>query len=90
MDIDTDRIHWVVAHGPGSEQLKGASIEGVQPSLETIAMLRPDLVVAWEEAGTARIRPRLEALGDIVDGGAGRAPHPSRSTAGVESRWRDR
>lgn len=36
---------------------------GLTPSLEAIAALRPDLVVAWEEAGTARIRPRLEEMG---------------------------
>lgn len=36
---------------------------GLTPNLETVASLRPDLVVAWEEAGTARIRPRLEELG---------------------------
>src|SRR5690606_10820233 len=36
---------------------------GLTPSLELLASLRPDLVIAWEEAGAARIRPRLEALG---------------------------
>lgn len=36
---------------------------GLTPSLELIASLQPDLVVVWEEAGGARIRPRLEALG---------------------------
>jgi ABC-type hemin transport system substrate-binding protein len=36
---------------------------GLTPSLELLASLRPDLVIAWEEAGTARVRPRLEALG---------------------------
>jgi ABC-type Fe3+-hydroxamate transport system substrate-binding protein len=39
---------------------------GLTPSLERIASLRPDLVIAWEEAGTARIRPRLEELGIAV------------------------
>jgi iron complex transport system substrate-binding protein len=36
---------------------------GLTPSLEVLASLRPDLVIAWEEAGTARVRPRLEELG---------------------------
>ncbi|MEX2570149.1 MAG: cobalamin-binding protein [Gemmatimonadota bacterium] len=36
---------------------------GLTPSIELLASLRPDLVVAWEEAGAARTRPRLEALG---------------------------
>jgi ABC-type Fe3+-hydroxamate transport system substrate-binding protein len=35
---------------------------GLTPSLELLASLRPDLVIAWEEAGGARIRPRLEAM----------------------------
>lgn len=39
---------------------------GLTPSLEMIASLRPDLVIAWEEAGSARIRPRLEAMGIAV------------------------
>jgi len=39
---------------------------GLTPSLEVLAALRPDLVIAWEEAGTARVRPRLEALGIAV------------------------
>jgi iron complex transport system substrate-binding protein len=39
---------------------------GLTPSLEILASLRPDLVIAWEEAGAARIRPRLEALGIAV------------------------
>jgi ABC-type Fe3+-hydroxamate transport system substrate-binding protein len=39
---------------------------GLTPSLEQIAALQPDLVVAWEEAGGARIRTRLEALGIAV------------------------
>lgn len=36
---------------------------GLTPSIEQIAALAPDLVIAWEEAGTARVRPQLEALG---------------------------
>jgi iron complex transport system substrate-binding protein len=36
---------------------------GLDPSLEALVALRPDLVVAWESAGTASVRPRLEALG---------------------------
>lgn len=39
---------------------------GLTPSLELLASLRPDLVIAWEEAGGARIRPRLEELGIAV------------------------
>src|SRR5690606_7655811 len=37
--------------------------QGLTPSVEVVASLRPDLVVAWEEAGISRVRPRLEALG---------------------------
>ena len=36
---------------------------GLTPSLELLASLRPDLVIAWEESGLARVRPRLEELG---------------------------
>jgi iron complex transport system substrate-binding protein len=36
---------------------------GLDPSLEALLALRPDLVVAWESVGTASVRPRLEALG---------------------------
>lgn len=36
---------------------------GLTPSMERIAALEPDLVIAWEEAGGARTRPRLEQLG---------------------------
>jgi iron complex transport system substrate-binding protein len=39
---------------------------GLTPSIEVLASLRPDLVIAWEEAGTARVRPRLEELGIAV------------------------
>jgi iron complex transport system substrate-binding protein len=39
---------------------------GLTPSLEKLASLQPDLVIVWEEAGTARLRPRLEALGIAV------------------------
>lgn len=39
---------------------------GLTPSVEYLASLRPDLVIAWEEAGTPRVRPRLEALGIAV------------------------
>jgi ABC-type Fe3+-hydroxamate transport system substrate-binding protein len=39
---------------------------GLTPSLEVLASLRPDLVLAWEEAGAARLRPRLEELGIAV------------------------
>ncbi len=40
--------------------------QGLTPSVEVLASLRPDLVIAWEEAGTARVRPRLESLGIAV------------------------
>ena len=36
---------------------------GLDPSLEAIVALRPDLVVAFETASESRIRPRIEALG---------------------------
>jgi iron complex transport system substrate-binding protein len=36
---------------------------GLDPSLETIVSLRPDLVIAFETASESRIRPRIEQLG---------------------------
>ncbi len=36
---------------------------GLDPSLEAVVSLRPDLVVAFETASESRIRPRIEALG---------------------------
>jgi ABC-type Fe3+-hydroxamate transport system substrate-binding protein len=36
---------------------------GLTPSMEALASVRPDLVIAWEEAGGTRLRPRLEELG---------------------------
>ncbi|HEX2095624.1 MAG TPA: helical backbone metal receptor [Longimicrobiaceae bacterium] len=36
---------------------------GLDPSLEVLASLRPDLVLAFETAGGSRLRPRIEALG---------------------------
>jgi ABC-type Fe3+-hydroxamate transport system substrate-binding protein len=36
---------------------------GLTPSVEAIAAMRPDVVIAWEEAGGTRVRPRLEELG---------------------------
>jgi iron complex transport system substrate-binding protein len=50
---------------------------GLTPSVELLVSLRPDLVIAWEEAGAARIRPRLEALGIAVFAVA------TRDTAGI-------
>ena len=52
---------------------------GLTPSLELIASLQPDLVIAWEEAGSARIRPRLESLGVPV------YADQTRDTAGIYS-----
>jgi ABC-type Fe3+-hydroxamate transport system substrate-binding protein len=52
---------------------------GLTPSLELIASLRADLVIAWEEAGAARIRPQLETLGIPV------YADQTRDTAGVYS-----
>ncbi len=40
--------------------------QGLTPSVEVLSSLRPDLVVAWEEAGTARVRLQLESLGIAV------------------------
>jgi iron complex transport system substrate-binding protein len=39
---------------------------GLTPSLEALTSHRPDLVLAWEEAGGPRVRPRLEELGVAV------------------------
>lgn len=36
---------------------------GLDPSLEALVALRPDLVLAWEPPGGSEIRARLEALG---------------------------
>lgn len=36
---------------------------GLDPSLEALVAVRPDLVVAFETASESRIRPRIEALG---------------------------
>src|SRR5690606_7153648 len=36
---------------------------GLDPSLEAIVALAPDLVVAFETASESRIRPRIESLG---------------------------
>jgi iron complex transport system substrate-binding protein len=39
---------------------------GIDPSLEHLVSLRPEVVIAWAEAGTLRLAPRLEALGIAV------------------------
>lgn len=39
---------------------------GLDPSLEALAALRPDLVLAWEPPGGSRVRARLEELGIAV------------------------
>jgi iron complex transport system substrate-binding protein len=39
---------------------------GLAPSIEVIAAARPELVLAWEEEGAARVRPQLEELGIAV------------------------
>lgn len=36
---------------------------GIDPSLEALVALRPDLVVTWETAGGGPVRERVEALG---------------------------
>jgi iron complex transport system substrate-binding protein len=36
---------------------------GLDPSLETVVSLRPDLVIGWETDGPARLRDRLTSLG---------------------------
>jgi iron complex transport system substrate-binding protein len=36
---------------------------GLDPSLEALLALKPDMVVAFETASSSRVRPRLEALG---------------------------
>ncbi|HEU0052747.1 MAG TPA: cobalamin-binding protein [Longimicrobium sp.] len=36
---------------------------GLDPSLEKLAALRPDLVIGWETVGRPELRDRLEALG---------------------------
>ncbi len=41
---------------------------GLDPSLETLAALRPELVVAWAEAGPSTLRSQLEPLGIAVFG----------------------
>jgi iron complex transport system substrate-binding protein len=39
---------------------------GLDPSLEALLALKPDLVVAFETASSSKVRPRLEALGISV------------------------
>lgn len=41
---------------------------GLDPSLETLVALRPDLVVAWAEAGPSTLRSQLAPLGIVVFG----------------------
>lgn len=41
---------------------------GLDPSLEVLASLRPDLVVAFETTGGSKLRPQLESLGIPVLG----------------------
>jgi len=50
---------------------------GLTPSIEVLGSLRTDLVIAWEEAGTSRLRSQLESLGSTV------YANQTRDTAGV-------
>lgn len=52
----------VYDQGPEVEHLPSVG-GGLDPSLEAMTALRPDLVIAWEAAGDAELRNRLEQLG---------------------------
>ncbi|MQA91076.1 MAG: ABC transporter substrate-binding protein [Gemmatimonas sp.] len=65
-DFDDPELSWLPSVGGG-----------LTPNIELVASLSPDLVIAWEEAGEARVRPRLEAIGIPVLAVA------TRDTAGV-------
>jgi iron complex transport system substrate-binding protein len=47
---------------PGVEALPSLG-GGLDPSLEALVALRPDLVIGWDAAGASPLRPRLAALG---------------------------
>jgi len=49
-------------HGPGIDSLPSVG-GGMDPSLEALLALRPDLVLGWETHDDQRLRERLEELG---------------------------
>ncbi|HEX5726103.1 MAG TPA: cobalamin-binding protein [Longimicrobiaceae bacterium] len=54
-------------HGPGLDSLPSVG-GGLDPSLEALAALRPDVVISWETRQGATLRDRLGALGIPVLG----------------------
>jgi iron complex transport system substrate-binding protein len=49
-------------HGPAVDRLPSIG-GGLDPSVETLVALRPDLVLGWETTGRPELRDRLTALG---------------------------
>lgn len=49
-------------HGPAVDPLPSIG-GGLDPSVETLVSLRPDLVLGWETSGRPELRDRLTALG---------------------------
>jgi iron complex transport system substrate-binding protein len=49
-------------HGPAVDSLPSIG-GGLDPSVETLVALRPDLVLGWETSGRPELRDRLTALG---------------------------
>lgn len=49
-------------HGPAVDRLPSIG-GGLDPSVETLVSLRPDLVLGWETTGRPELRDRLTALG---------------------------
>lgn len=49
-------------HGPAVDSLPSIG-GGLDPSVETLVSLRPDLVLGWETSGRPELRDRLTALG---------------------------
>ncbi|HEU0014602.1 MAG TPA: cobalamin-binding protein, partial [Longimicrobium sp.] len=59
-----DRVVGVTDFDTGPEAAGIRSVGGgLDPSLETIAALKPDVVVGWESAGGSPLRQRLQAIG---------------------------
>jgi iron complex transport system substrate-binding protein len=48
--------------GPGVDALPSVG-GGIDPSLEAMLALRPELVLSWERSGDARLRTQIEELG---------------------------
>lgn len=64
-----DRVVGRTDYDRGAEVLALPSVGGgLDPSLERLAILEPDLVITWAEAGQSSLRAQLEPLGIAVFG----------------------